>query len=118
MDAAHQLVAVDAAVHAQVAAPQVQVGAADAAARDLHEDAPGLDLGDRQLPDLEAVVVDEDRRPAAFSHWRNAALIRPQDSVRPSGSPPSEQSLDSGSSAQRRMRQVWSSSWRSLKVIT
>src|SRR5204863_7822293 len=88
--AAH-LVAEDPAVLGQpqrrVAAPEVQAGAAPVGERDLDEDGVGLDLGPRQLADLEGLArPDEDggstggRRETVLSICRRggfAGLRRP-----------------------------------------
>src|SRR5207249_2176644 len=61
------LVAEDPAVFRQaqggIAAPEVQVGAAHVGEGDLDEDGVGLDVGQRQLADLERFArAEEDRR--------------------------------------------------------
>ena len=66
-DAAGHLVAEDPAVFRQaqggIAAPEVQVGAAHVGEGDLDEDGVGLDVGQRQLADLERFArAEEDRR--------------------------------------------------------
>src|SRR5439155_12417228 len=70
--AARHLVAVDPAVLGQarrrVAPPEVEVGAAHVGQRHADEDGVGLDVGQRELPDLERLARTEEDGGLAAAH--------------------------------------------------